>query len=97
MFLFLIHCGFYDELTSSGGVFESHTNFFLVAENAEAARQKAKASEFFRSKRMHIDGIQQIEMVDGYRILLSREGAADHATQIQSFQFRDLVPPRQTT
>jgi hypothetical protein len=97
MFLYLIHCGFYDELTSFGGVFESHINLFLVAESAEAARQKAKASELFKSKRMHIDGIQQVEMVDGYRVLLSKEPSQDGETRVHSFQFRDLAPDRRTT
>jgi hypothetical protein len=92
MNLYLIHCGFYDDATSVGGVFESHTNFFLVAESPEAARRKAKAVDFFKARRMHVDGIQQIDAVDGYRVTLIPDAADAQASDIQSFQFRDLAP-----
>lgn len=94
MHLYLIHCGFYDDATSHGGVFESHTNFFLVAGSPEAARQKAKASDFFKTRRMHVDGVQQINSVDGYRIALVNNAAGAEANCIQSFQFRDLAPQK---
>ena len=95
MHLYLIHCGFYDDATSFGGVFESHTNFFLVAHSPEDARQKAKASEFFKSKRMHVDGIQQIDAVDGFQIaLVPDKESGSQLTRIESFQVRDLVPAR---
>jgi len=96
MYLYLIHCGYYDKTTSFNGVFESHTNFFLVAESVEVARQKAKATDFFKSHKMHIDGIQQIEVVDGYRIMLREEAIEGEATKISSFQFRDLASKHQT-
>ncbi len=85
MHLFLVHLGYYDDL--SAGVFESHTNLFVVADDWEDARAKAKALPVVVEKRMHIDGLQKIEKVDGYRISLQEEAGEN---QINSFHFREL-------
>ena len=41
MKLFLVHAGFYDE-NVSGGFYESHTNYFIVAEGGKESKKKAK-------------------------------------------------------
>ncbi len=41
MKLFLVHAGFYDE-NVSGGFYESHTNYFIVADGVKEAKKKAK-------------------------------------------------------
>ena len=41
MKLFLIHVGFYDPYIIEG-LYEQHSNYFVVAENKELALQKAK-------------------------------------------------------
>ncbi len=69
MFLFLIHTGFYDE-SLQGGVYETHTNFFIAASNAQEAKIKVNKNPFFRSKKMHIDSIQEIRSVMGYDVQL---------------------------
>ena len=69
MKLFLIHAGFYDD-NVSGGFYESHTNYFVVATDVKQAKQKAKAISEYKDKKMHIDGIKEIDVVDGYRISL---------------------------
>ena len=90
--LYLVHVGFYDEVTSFGGVYEGHTNIFLVSDSAQNARTKAKSLEIFKSKRMHIDGIQEIKAVDGYQISVIKDEASSDATEINPYIFRDLGP-----
>ena len=81
MHLYLVHCGFYDpEL--EGGVYESHTNFFVVAESFQDAKAKAKQTERYKEKRMHVDSLQQVERVGGHRVLLERDAAAGEGNRI---------------
>lgn len=92
MKLYLVHCGFYDSATSFGGVYEGHTNLFLVAESAQEARTKAKSLEIYQEKRMHIDGIQEINVVEGYRVALVKDAEISGHDDIQPHIFRDLTP-----
>lgn len=85
MYLFLVHLGYYD--AHSAGVFESHTNLFVVASDWEAARVKAKSLPLVIEKQMHIDGLQKIERVDGYAIQLAAVGGDN---LISSHHFREL-------
>ena len=71
MKLFLVHAGFYDEKVS-GGFYESHTNYFIVAEGVKEAKNKAKEIHEYKKKKMHIDGIREIDSVDGYNVVLER-------------------------
>ena len=41
MKLFLTHCGFYDK-DVSGGFYESHTNYFVVAPNVKEVKTRTK-------------------------------------------------------
>lgn len=90
--LYLVHVGFYDQATS-GGVYESHTNFFLVADTAQDAKTKAKSLDLFKEKRMHIDGIQEITAVDGYRLTLLKDESLSNKNEITPTLFRDLASP----
>ena len=69
MKLFLIHAGFYDKDVSSG-FYESHTNYFVVADNIKSAKSKARSIKEFKDKKMHIDGIMEVNEVDGYSVNL---------------------------
>ena len=71
MKLFLVHAGFYDKNVSDG-FYESHTNYFIVAEGVKEAKKKAKEIHEYKKKKMHIDGIREIDSVDGYKIVLER-------------------------
>ena len=77
MRLFLVHAGFYDE-NISGGFYESHTNYFIVAENVKDAKSKAKEIPEYKKKKMHIDGIKELDTVNGYKIVLEKN---EDATQ----------------
>lgn len=91
MKLYLVHCGFYDT-SLCDGIFESHVNYFVAAESFETARVKIKSHPEFQKKRMHIDGIQEIRTIDGFRIVLEKEESLDSQTEIISHRHRDLAP-----
>ena len=71
MKLFLVHVGFYDE-NVSGGFYESHTNYFIVADDVKEAKKKAKEIPEYKEKKMHIDGIREIDTVDDYKVVLEK-------------------------
>ena len=87
MRLYIVHCGFYDEQLADG-VYEFHINIPVAAEDVEEAKREVRQHSTFRLKKMHIDGIQEIETVSGRRVQLSEpEG---HATQVTHHLHRDL-------
>lgn len=90
MKLYLVHCGFYDS-DLCDGIYESHVNFFVVADNFENARLKVKNISSFKSKKMHVDGLQEITAIDGYRISLNEDVALNGQTFILSNKHRDLA------
>ncbi len=93
MKLYLVHCGFYDPEVSDG-VYESHTNFFVVARDFEDARARAKENPVFRGRKMHVDGLQEIEAVDGFRIEAHADAALDGRSVVTGSRHRDLAPKK---
>src|SRR4051812_25211510 len=91
MKLFLVHCGFYDA-DLADGIYESHVNYFVCAPTFEEARLKAKALPEFKGKRMHVDGIQEIIAVDGFRVALSEDKALNGSSIVTNIKHRDLAP-----
>ncbi len=91
MKLYSVHCGYYDA-AAGDGIYESHLNFFVAAENFQEARSNAKQLTAFREKRMHVDGVQEIELVDGYRVELTPDPTSLGQTRIQGLRHRDLAP-----
>ena len=77
MKLYLVHAGFYDE-NISGGFYESHTNYFIVASDVKEAKLKAKKIPEYKNKKMHIDGIKVIEKVENYSIKLIEDGSSNN-------------------
>lgn len=78
--LYLVHCGFYDQSLAGDGsrnIFESHHNFYAVAKNPADAKTKVKEFPLFKARKMHVDGMQQIEVVDGYRVRLEPAGPVE--------------------
>ena len=69
MKLYLIHVGFYDP-NIMDGLYEQHANYFVVAKNVKDAKKKARENSSYKKKKMHIDGIQELNVIDGYRINL---------------------------
>lgn len=69
MNLYVAHVGFYDQ---DIGIYELHSNIFVVAPSISAAKQVVKCKEIFINKKMHIDGIQEISIVDGFKINIEK-------------------------
>ena len=76
MKLYLVHAGFYNPKIMDG-LYEQHTNYFVVAKNVSAAKKKARQNLAFKKNKMHIDGIQELNIVDGYRIKLIKDDLPD--------------------
>jgi hypothetical protein len=95
MKLYLVHCGFYDNEIGDG-IYESHVNFFVSAESFEAARAQAKELPEYKVKRMHVDGLQEIQAVDGHRVTLVRDESMNGETVLVNHKHRDLAPKPKT-
>jgi len=93
MKLFLVHCGFYDAELGDG-IYESHTNFFVAAQDFDDAKLKAKALPQFQNKRMHVDGLQEIVAVEGFRIGLTEDKSLAGGSVVLSNKHRDLAPKK---
>ena len=78
MKLYLVHVGFYDPSIMEG-LYEQHANFFVVAENVTDAKKNARENSMYKKKKMHIDGIQELNIIDGYRIELVADNSTDNS------------------
>ena len=81
MKLYLVHAGFYDE-NISGGFYESHTNYFIAANDVKEAKIKAKQIPEYKNKKMHIDGIKVIEKVENYSIQLLEDKSSNNDSDV---------------
>jgi hypothetical protein len=91
MKLYLVHCGFYDADVCQG-LYESHVNFFVVGESFEEARLNAKNLTEFKTKRMHIDGLQEISVVQGHEVQLQERVELGDGTVLVAHKLRELAP-----
>ncbi len=89
MNLYLVHCGYYDPSVGSG-VYEIHTNFMVAAETPVGAKARAKELSEFKKHRMHVDGVQEIQVVDGFKINLQSDKKLAGETVIKSFRHNEL-------
>tara|TARA_Y100000996_G_C21970248_1_gene416102 strand:+ start:85 stop:366 length:282 start_codon:yes stop_codon:yes gene_type:complete len=89
MKLYLIHTGYYDK-SIGDGFYEQHTNIFIVAKNAYDAREKVKQTKDYIDKKMHIDGIKEIENINGYDIQLNKNRNKEKVTSYNHYQVRFL-------
>ena len=78
MKLYLIHVGFYD-IEIMDALYEQHSNYFVVAENVKDAKKKARQNSTYKKKKMHIDGIQELNIIDGYSIKLVASNSIDNS------------------
>jgi len=89
MKLYLIHTGYYDK-NIGDGFYEQHTNIFIVASSVYEAREKVKKTEEYINQKMHIDGIKEIENIDGYRIELKETENGEKINSYNHHQVRFL-------
>lgn len=85
MKLFIVHAGYYDDEI---GIYELHTNFIVAAANISEVKHKIKEKDIFRKKNMHIDAVQEIEVVDGFRIILVEDQS--NTTKLTSYDYTQI-------
>ena len=86
MNLYIAHLGYYD--STIGDIYELHTNVHVVAPDIKTARDKIISLPLYQSKNMHIDGIEELLMIDGYSIHATKSDSAQKANR--SFKHEDL-------
>ncbi len=89
MKLYLVHCGFYDSELCEG-IYEGHINLFVAAENFDQAKSKVRTEPEFQKKKMHVDGLQEIELVNGFQVNLVKDQNRMEQTVLNSNRHRDL-------
>lgn len=89
MKLYLVHCGFYDPELGDG-VYESHVNLFVAAADFEDAKKRVRLDSTFQGKKMHVDGLQEVQVVQGHDVSLIARGDGDDITLVRSNRHRDL-------
>ena len=85
MKLFIVHAGYYD---GEIGIYELHTNFIVAAENVVEVKKVINEKEIFKKKNMHIDAIQEIEIVNGYKITLTKDKSNE--TKLISYDYTQI-------
>jgi hypothetical protein len=93
MKLFLVHCGFYDGEVFDG-VYESHVNFFVAAESFDDARARARLNPTYQGKKMHVDGLQRVDAVDGFDVALTPNPGLGGASMVAGSRHRELAPKK---
>tara|TARA_X000000368_G_scaffold108132_2_gene84018 strand:- start:1879 stop:2136 length:258 start_codon:yes stop_codon:yes gene_type:complete len=68
----MVHVGYYDKSIGEG-LYETHLNYFVAAEDAKDAKNKAHQLSEFQERSMHIDGMKEISSVDGYKVILEKD------------------------
>jgi len=91
MKLYLIHTGYYDKNVGEG-FYEQHTNILICAKSVYDAREKIKKSCEYVEKKMHIDGIKEIENIDGHDIILKKSKVESKVNSYNHHQVRFLKP-----
>lgn len=85
MRLFIVHAGYYDDEI---GIYELHTNFLVAAANLSEVKKIIKEKDIFKKKNMHIDAVQEIEVVDGYKVNLIPDPFS--TTKLNSYDYTQI-------
>jgi len=80
--LYIVHVGFYDDEI---GIYELHSNFFVAAVDIAEVKKIVKSKDIFKKKQMHIDAVQEIDIVDGYKVTLELNQACDNKSTSYSY------------
>ncbi len=68
-------------------MYELHTQFLVPALSAAEAKAKTMTKDIFQAKKMHIDGIQEINQVEGYAITLQ---STDKHTNNKIYSYNEI-------
>ena len=89
MKLFMVHVGYYDKSIGEG-LYETHLNYFVAAQDAKDAKKKAHQLSEFQERSMHIDGMKEISSVDGYKVTLEKDSESQPGEVISYDESKDL-------
>ena len=89
MKLFMVHVGYYDKSIGEG-LYETHLNYFVAAEDAKDAKNKAHQLSEFQERSMHIDGMKEISSVDGYKVTLEKDAESESGQVISYDDTKNL-------
>lgn len=89
MKLYLVHCGFYDS-DLCDGIYEGHINLFVAAKSFEDAKVQVRLEPEFKKKKMHVDGLQEVELVNGHLVQLVPDHHRLNQTVLNSNRHRDF-------
>jgi hypothetical protein len=67
-------------------MYEHHVNYFVVAEDFTQAKKKAKELKEVINKKMHIDGMQEVESVCGFDICPIYNESREDTTVIHTYK-----------
>jgi hypothetical protein len=87
--LYLVHCGFYDPALA-GGLYESHVNYLIPARSFPEAKARTKELPEYRERKMHVDGIEELQAVHGFRIHLREDPALRGASESRRMGYKEL-------
>ncbi len=89
MKLFMVHVGYYDKSIGEG-LYETHLNYFVAAEDAKDAKNKTHQLSEFQERSMHIDGMKEISSVDGYKVSLEKDAGSNSGEAISYDDIKNL-------
>jgi Domain of Unknown Function (DUF1543) len=69
-----------------GRIGEDHEVVFVIAEDVKAARQKAREKWTGDDPKPHVDMVQELDIVDGYSVLLAPTDKAPTATADSTYE-----------
>ncbi len=86
--LYIVHVGFYDDEI---GIYELHSNFLVAAIDIHEVKTIVKNKDIFQRKKMHIDAVQEIDIVDGYKVTLELNQSCDN--KFASYNYNEVNKP----
>ena len=76
------------QLQTIGGTFNSEGHFYLVASDSQSAIQKAHNLELVQRQHLVVEGVQEIEMVEGHTLNLTPTNAGEIATVVRNYPLK---------
>ena len=71
-----------------GSLYAQHTNYFVIAESVAFAKKKAIEIPEYQKNKMHIDGIQELNIVEGYGIKLVKDNSKN---DMVIYNYNDVI------
>ena len=89
MNLFAVYLGGY---LADGRMAEDHEVVFAVGDDERDVKRRARA-KWAGHGTAHVDAIQRMEVIDGYRVVLKEVGGVDQVHLDTTYEPADAPPP----